>query len=100
MFYQAFSRRKLRISLLDARSGTLPTAVELLRRNGAGPQFEELRLLLHEWEGWCVDLLESHLSYPVLAYYRSLHEQQSWVKAFTVILGTCALILTCREDAP
>ena len=61
---------------------------------------EELRLLLHEWEGWCVDLLESHLSYPVLTYYRSLHEQQSWVKAFTVILDTCVLIWTCREDAP
>lgn len=87
VFYQAFSRRELRISPLDARSDTPPTAVEL-------------RLLLHEWEVWCVDLLESHLSYPVLAYYRSQHEQQTWVKALTVILDTCALILTCREDAP
>ena len=38
--------------------------------------------------------------YPVLAYYRSQHEQQSWVKALTVNLDTCVLFLTCREDAP
>jgi hypothetical protein len=100
VIYQAFSRRELRISLLDARAGSPPTAVELLRRNCPGKQVEELRLLLHEWEGWCADILESHLSYPVLAFYRSQHEQQSWVEALTVILDTCALILTSLEGLP
>ena len=100
VLYQAFSRRELRISLLDARAGSPPTAVELLRRNGAGMHPEELRTLLHEWEVWCADILESHLSYPILAYYRSQHEQQSWVEALTVILDTCALLLTSLEDAP
>ena len=100
VIYQAFSRRELRISLLDARAGSPPTAVELLRRNDAGMHTEELRTLLHEWEVWCADILESHLSYPVLAYYRSQHEQQSWVEAVTVILDTCALLLTCVEEAP
>jgi hypothetical protein len=100
VLYQAFSRRELRSSLLDARAGSPPTAVELLRRNGAGMHPEELRTLLHEWEVWCADILESHLSYPILAYYRSQHEQQSWVEALTVILDTCALLLTSMEDAP
>jgi hypothetical protein len=100
VIYQAFSRRELRISLLDARAGSPPTAVELLRRNDAGMHAEELRTLLHEWEVWCADILESHLSYPILAYYRSQHEQQSWVEALTVILDTCALILTSIENAP
>ncbi len=100
VLYQAFSRRELRISLLDARAGSPPTAVELLRRNGAGMHAEELRTLLHEWEVWCADILESHLSYPILAYYRSQHQQQSWVEALTVILDTCALLLTCLEGAP
>ena len=97
VLYQAFSRRELRISLLDARAGSPGTAVELLRRNCLGKeseQFEEMRLLLHDWEVWCADILESHLSYPILAYYRSQHEQQSWVGALTTILDTCALILT------
>jgi hypothetical protein len=100
VLYQAFSRRELRISLLDARAGSPPTAVELLRRNRAGKGTEELRLLLHDWEVWCAEILESHLSYPILAYYRSQHEQQSWVEALTVILDTCALLLTSMEGAP
>ena len=97
VLYQAFSRRELRISLLDARAGSPGTAVELLRRNCIGKAadgVEELRLLMHEWELWCADILESHLSYPILAFYRSQHEQQSWVGALTIILDTCALVLT------
>ena len=100
IIYQAFSRRELRISLLDARAGSPPTAAELLRRNHAGRSVEELRLLLHDWEVWCADILESHLSYPILAFYRSQHQQQSWVEALTVILDTCALILTGIEGTP
>src|SRR5712691_40175 len=94
ILYQAFSRRELRISLLDARAGSPATAVELLRRNHVGKNVEELGILLHDWEVWCDDILESHLSYPILAFYRSQHEQKSWVEALTVILDTCALILT------
>jgi voltage-gated potassium channel Kch len=100
IIYQAFSRRELRISLLDARAGSPPTAVEILRRNHAGRNVEELRMLLHDWEVWCADILESHLSYSVLALYRSQHDQQSWVGALTVILDTCALILTGIENIP
>ena len=100
VIYQAFSRRELRISLLDARAGSPATAVELLRRNCADKQVEELRLLLHDWEVWSADLLESHLSYPILAFYRSQHEQQSWVEALTLILDTCALILTTLDGLP
>src|SRR6266480_1598045 len=100
IIYQAFSRRELRISLLDSRAGSPPTAAELLRRNHAGRSVEELRLLLHDWEVWCADILESHLSYPILAFYRSQHEQQSWVEVLTVILDTCALILTNIDDSP
>ena len=57
-------------------------------------------MLLHDWEVWCADILESHLSYPILAFYRSQHEQQSWVEALTVILDTCALILTTIDGVP
>jgi hypothetical protein len=100
VIYQAFSRRELRISLLDARAGTPATAAELLRRNCASKGTEELRILLRDWEAWCADFLESHLSYPVLAYYRSQHDQQSWLGALTVILDTCALILSGMENIP
>jgi hypothetical protein len=100
VIYQAFSRRELRISLLDARAGSPASAEEILRRNHAGKNVEELRLILHDWELWCGDILESHLSYPVLAYYRSQHDQQSWLEALTAILDTCALILAGIEGMP
>src|SRR2546426_6905674 len=100
VIYQAFSRRELRISLLDARAGSPATAAELLRRNCAGKNVEELLIMLRDWEPWCADILESHLSYPALAYYRSQHDQQSWLEALTVILDTCALILAGTESIP
>jgi len=100
VIYQAFSRRELRISLLDARAGSPASAAEILRRNHAGKHVEELRIILHDWELWCADILESHLSYPVLAYYRSQHDQQSWLEALTTILDTCALILAGIEGMP
>jgi len=100
VIYQAFSRRELRISLLDARAGSPATAAELLHRNCAGKSAEELRILLRDWEAWCGDILESHLSYPVLAYYRSQHDEQSWLGALTVILDTCAIIMSGIESIP
>src|SRR2546427_5616661 len=93
-YYQAFSRRELRISLLDSRAGSPPTAVELLRRNCVGKTVEELRMLLHDWEVWGADILERQLSYPLLTFYRSQHDQPSWVEALAVILDTSGLIPT------
>ena len=79
ILYQAFSRREVSILLLDARAGSPPTAGELLRRHGN--DMRELEQLLYDWERWSAELLESHLSYPVLAYFRSQHTNQSWLAA-------------------
>lgn len=93
VLYQSFSRREANISLLDARAGSPSSAAELLRRHNAAGNMDDLRPLLHEWERWSAELLESHLSYPVLCYYRSLHDNQSWLAALTTVLDTCALVL-------
>jgi hypothetical protein len=93
IIYQAFSRREVNISLLDARAGSPASATEMLRRHYRTERIEELIQFLRDWERWCAELLESHLSYPVLTYYRSQHERQSWLTALTTILDTCALLL-------
>ena len=98
VIYQGFSRRETRISLLDARAGSPPTACELLRRHSA--KMDKLDTLLSEWEYWAADLMESHLSYPTLCYYRSQHNNQSWLGAVTTILDTCALVIVGIEGAP
>ena len=96
---QSFSRREVNISLLDARAGSPPTAAEMFRRHSHDRGLEDLRQLLHEWERWSADLLESHLSYPVLAYFRSHHDNQSWLGALTVILDTSAFAIVSLEGA-
>lgn len=93
VLYQSFSRREVVISMLDARAGTPPTAVELLRRHAASGNMNKLDNLLEDWEHWAADLMESHLSYPVLCYYRSQHDNQSWLAALACVLDTCALVM-------
>jgi hypothetical protein len=56
--------------------------------------------LLRDWERWSAELLESHLSYPVLVYFRSQHENQSWLASLTTILDACALIIVGIEGGP
>ena len=93
VIYQSFSRRETEISLLDARAGSPSSATELLRRHYRDQHIEELIQYLQNWERWSAELLESHLSYPVLTYYRSQHERQSWLAALTTILDVCALLI-------
>jgi len=100
MLYQTFSRRETNITLLDARAGSPPTAAILLRRHAAHQNMDELQQFLRDWEFWCADLLESHLSYPVLAYYRSQHSNQSWIGALATVLDTCTLVLVGFDNAP
>jgi hypothetical protein len=93
VLYQAFSRREANIALLDARAGTPPTAVELLRRYQEAQSLGSLNELLRDWEGWAADLLESHLSYPVLCFFRSQHDNQSWLAALNTVLDACSLVM-------
>lgn len=93
VLYGAFSRREVSISLLDARAGSPPTAAELLRRHSYEGGENALSLLLLEWERWSAELLESHISYPQLCYFRSQHSNQSWISALTAVLDTSALLI-------
>jgi hypothetical protein len=93
VLYGAFSRREVSISLLDARAGSPPTAAELMRRHSYEGGESALALLLVEWERWSAELLESHISYPLLCYFRSQHNNQSWISALTAVLDTTALLI-------
>jgi hypothetical protein len=95
--YGAFSQREVNISLLDARAGTPPTAAELLRRHGRRRVLDSLGEYLRAWEIWSAQLMESHLTYPVLCFFRSQHDNQSWIAGFTAILDVCALIIAYGE---
>lgn len=92
VIYSAFSRRETNISLLDARAGSPPTAQALISHYGQPETLAAFVAFLRDWESWTAELMESHLSYPVLCYYRSQHDNQSWLAALTAILDTCSLL--------
>ena len=98
VLYGAFSRREIAISLLDARAGSPPSASQLLLRLAQSENCSAVEPMLAEWERWCAELLESHVSFPVLSGYRSQHDNQSWIGALTVILDTCALVLATLKS--
>ena len=93
VMYQIFSRREAQVITLDAVAGSPPTAVTVLSRYAEGESLDRLDKFLVEWQRWSAELLESHLSYPMLAYYRSQHDNQSWLAALTTIMDTSALIM-------
>ena len=100
--YSSFSRREIQISMLDARAGSPPSAAELLlrlagRSDDPGVDQKVLDEVLREWERWSAELLESHISYPVLSFFRSQHSNQSWVGALTTMLDVTSLVLTGIE---
>jgi hypothetical protein len=100
--YASFSRREIQISMLDARAGSPPTAVELLVRlagKSEDPGLDQLVLdsVLRDWERWAAELLEGHISYPVLSFFRSQHSNQSWLAALTTMLDVTTLVLTGIE---
>ncbi len=100
--YSSFSRREIQISMLDARAGSPPTALELLvrlagRSENPGVDQSVLDDVLRDWERWSAELLESQISYPVLAFFRSQHSNQSWLAALTTMLDVTSLILTGIE---
>jgi Ion channel len=95
VIYQAFSRREVNIVLLDARAGSPPTAGELLHRHVGPKGVESLAQLLRDWERSSAEILESHISYPAVAYFRSQHNNESWLTALSAMLDVTALLLSC-----
>jgi hypothetical protein len=96
--YFAFSRREIAVSQLASRAGTPPSAVHFLRRISERDRWEQLRDYLGEAEEWVAEMMETHLSYPLLAYYRSQHVNQNWLAALTTIVDTSAAVIAALPD--
>lgn len=93
VLYQSFSPREARITMLDEWAGSPPTAGQILKRafESRDPG-EALDRLFREWEVGAADILESHLSYPILAFFRSQHDNQSWLGSLCAVLDASALV--------
>jgi len=98
--YGSFQRREILIVTLDARAGAPPSGVNLLETTAKLGMADDLPRLFAEWEKWAAEVLDSHLAYPVLAYFRSSHDNESWVSALGAVLDATTLILTTVVDGP
>jgi hypothetical protein len=96
--YQAFARREAAVSQLDSRAGSPPSAGQLVLGYARDGDWGGLTEYLRQWEAWAADLMESHLSYPVLTLFRSQHDNQSWLAVLATILDTCALVFAGLPD--
>lgn len=100
VLYQAFNRREVGVLLLDTRAGSPPSGPELLHRMGSASVTSSLPRLFEEWERWVADVLETHMSYPLLALFRSPHDNTSWVTALGSVLDAATLLITSVENEP
>ena len=98
VLYGPFAKREQTMLRLDARAGGDPTGLELLLRHR--DCLDQLVPFLQQWEEFASALLEAYLSYPILAYYRSQHDEQSWLKSMTAVMDACAIIAVSRNPAP
>ncbi|MDP9245455.1 MAG: potassium channel family protein [Chloroflexota bacterium] len=99
--YANFQRRELQVVTLDARAGAPPSGTELLVTCAAfDDDTEELGQIFEAWERWSAEVLESHLAYPILMFFRSTHDHESWVSAIGAVLDAATLMLTTVEGGP
>jgi hypothetical protein len=97
---QAYGVREVGNLLIHSRAGRPPGAIKLLGRYSGTDRSEILRGMLLEAERWMAETLQSHLSHPVLSFYRAQHWGQSWLVSLTTVLDACALLIAGGDGLP
>ncbi len=97
---QAYGSREAGNLLIHSRAGRPPSAIKLLSRYGSADRADILRGNLRESERWMAEILQTHLSHPVLSFYRAQHWGLSWLVSLTTLLDSCALLIAGGEGMP
>jgi len=98
--YGSFQRREVLVVTLDESAGAPPSGVTLLETYARLGMGKDLDLLFGRWESWCAEVLESHVAYPILAFFRSTHDNESWVSALGAVLDASTLLQTTIAAGP
>lgn len=98
--YASYQRREALVVTLSARAKAPPSAVTLLETYARLGMVGELPALFAAWERWEAEVLDSHVAYPLLGYFRSSHDNISWLSALGAVLDACALVLVAIKDVP
>ena len=98
--YGSFQRREAAVLVLDAGAGAPPSGVALLETYALAGILDDLPKVFAEWQSWAAEVLDSHLAYPILAYFRSSHDNLSWISALGAVMDASTLVLTTVEGGP
>jgi hypothetical protein len=98
--YGSFQRREVAVVVLEAGAGAPPSGVTLLETYALAGILDDLPRVFETWQAWSAEVLDSHLAYPVLAYFRSSHDNDSWISSLGAVMDAATLVLTTIEDGP
>jgi hypothetical protein len=98
--YGSYQRREVKVVILQAAAGAPPSAVAHLETYAQLDLVGHLTELFRDWEGWAVEVLDSHVAYPLLGFFRSSHDNLSWISALGTVLDTASLVLTTIDGVP
>jgi hypothetical protein len=98
--YTSFARREVFVLILDSRAGVPPSGVVMLETFGRYKIIDELAPSFAQFELWTAEMLDSHLAYPILPFFRSSHDGQSWVSALGAVLDAATLLITAAPADP
>lgn len=98
--FASFQRREALVVTLDQRAGAPPSGVRLLETMAREGMGDDIAPLFRDWERWAGEVLDTHVSYPILAYFRSTHDNESWIGALGAMLDAATLVATTLANGP
>ncbi len=98
--FASFQRREILVVSLSARAGAPPSSIALLETYAQLGIVDELRSLFADWERWSAEVLDSHVAYPILGFFRSSHDNVSWVNSLGAVLDAAVLVQTTIRNGP
>jgi hypothetical protein len=96
--YESFRSREEMVISLDALAGAPPSGVHILETSAEYRTRSDLNRTFDEWRGWSAQVLESHLAYPLLIYFRSSHDNEAWVNSFGAVMDAAVLVMSTVDD--
>ena len=100
--FAAFQRREVSVVMLEAAASAPPSGVTLLETFALAGILGELPDTFRSWQTWSAEVLDSHLAFPVLGYFRSSHDNDSWISSLGAVMDAATLVITSidREATP
>ncbi|MEN3316105.1 MAG: hypothetical protein V7605_2339 [Acidimicrobiaceae bacterium] len=96
--YNAFSRREVFVAQLEVRAGSPPFGPAMIERYANIGWLGGMAALWERWEGWFVELEETHTSFPALVFFRSPQPEHSWITAAGAMLDGAAMASSTLAD--